>query len=82
MNLVEVADIVYNKKALTRTFRPTASANAILEELFLKEYRSFRQLFSDNTLLASMVQSELDSTQDAAEIQRLEQILETFKKNL
>lgn len=80
LGLVEVADIVYNKKALTRTFRPTASAQTILQEMFLKEYHSFRRLFSRNSLLTAILQDDLESNPDSDEIECLEQILQSYKK--
>lgn len=79
LGLVEVADIVYNQKALTRVFRPTASAQTILQQMFIEEYHSFRRLFSNSSLLAAMLQDDLESNADSGEIERLEQILQSFK---
>lgn len=75
LEMVEVAGIVYRGTSIARTFQPTK----VLQDIFKQEYQSFRELFTDNSLLLSLVKSELNNTSDSKEIKRLENILEAFK---
>ena len=78
LGLVEVDSIVFRKKSFARAFRKN-----VLSGMFLEEYQSFRQLFADSYLLAPLVESELKNPLSSqAEIERLEEILETAKKKL
>lgn len=64
-----------------RTFKPTSNAYLVLQDIFQQEYQSFRELFTDNSLLLALVKSEFSNNTEEAEIDRLENILETFRKN-
>ena len=77
--MVEVAGIVYRGTSIARTFKPTSNAHLVLQDIFKQEYQSFRELFTDNSLLLSLVKSELNNTSDSKEIKRLENILEAVK---
>ena len=79
LEMVEVAGIVYRGTSIARTFQPTKTAHLVLQDIFKQEYQSFRELFKDNSLLLSLVKSELNNTSDSKEIKRLENILEAFK---
>lgn len=79
LEMVEVAGIVYRGTSIARTFQPTKTAHLVLQDIFKQEYQSFRELFTDNSLLLSLVKSELNNTSDSKEIKRLENILEAFK---
>lgn len=80
LKLLEIAEIVYRKKALTRAFRPTSSAQSILQKMFFEEYKSLQTLFSNNSLLASLLQAGLEENANLKEIEHLEKILSDFKK--
>ena len=79
LEMVEVAGIVYRGTSIARTFQPTKTAHLVLQDIFKQEYQSFRELFTDNSLLLSLVKSELNNTSNSKEIKRLENILEAFK---
>ena len=81
LQMVEVAGIVYRGTSIARTFKPTKNAHLVLQDIFQQEYQSFRELFSDNSLLLSLVKSELTVNPAPEEISRLESLLESFKKN-
>ena len=53
----------------------------LLQDIFQQEYQSFRELFTDNSLLLALVKSEFSNNTEEAEIDRLENILKTFRKN-
>ena len=83
LGLVEVDSIVFRKKSFARAFRIADNSKNVLSGMFLEEYQSFRQLFADSYLLAPLVESELKNPLSSqAEIERLEEILETAKKKL
>ena len=65
---------------VARTFKPTKTAHLVLQDIFQQEYQSFRELFTDNSLLISLVKSEFTKNPEKEEIDRLESILENFKK--
>ena len=79
LEMVEVAGIVYRGTSIARTFKTTKTAHLVLQDIFQQEYQSFRELFTDNSLLLSLVKSELNNTSNSKEIKRLENILEAFK---
>ncbi len=81
LDMVEVAGIVYRGTSIARTFKPTSNAYLVLQDIFQQEYQSFRELFTDNSLLLALVKSEFSNNTEEAEIDRLENILETFRKN-
>ena len=81
LDMVEVAGIVYRGTSIARTFRPTSNAHLVLQDIFQQEYLAFRELFTDNSLLLALVKSEFSNNTEEAEIDRLENILETFRKN-
>lgn len=58
LEMVEVAGIVYRGTSIARTFKPTKTAHLVLQDIFQQEYQSFRELFTDNSLLISLVKSE------------------------
>ena len=68
LEMVEVAGIVYRGTSIARTFKPTKTAHLV------------RELFTDNSLLISLVKSEFTKNPEKEEIDRLESILENFKK--
>ena len=76
LEMVEVAGIVYRGTSIARTFKPTKTAHLVLQDIFQQEYQSFRELFTDNSLLIS----EFTKNPEKEEIDRLESILENFKK--
>ena len=80
LEMVEVAGIVYRGTSIARTFKPTKTAHLVLQDIFQQEYQSFRELFTDNSLLISLVKSEFTKNPEKEEIDRLESILENFKK--
>lgn len=81
LEMVEVAGIVYRGTSIARTFKPTKTAHlVVLQDIFQQEYQSFRELFTDNSLLISLVKSEFTKNPEKEEIDRLESILENFKK--
>ena len=80
LDMVEVAGIVYRGTSIARTFKPTSNAHLVLQDIFQQEYQSFRELFTDNSLLISLVKSEFTKNPEKEEIDRLESILENFKK--
>ena len=77
LEMVEVAGIVYRGTSIARTFK---TAHLVLQDIFQQEYQSFRELFTDNSLLISLVKSEFTKNPEKEEIDRLESILENFKK--
>ena len=81
LEMVEVAGIVYRGTSIARTFQPTKTAHLVLQDIFQQEYLSFRELFTDNSLLLALVKSEFSNNTEEAEIDRLENILKTFRKN-
>lgn len=81
LDMVEVAGIVYRGTSIARTFKPTQNAHLVLQDIFQQEYQSFRELFTDNSLLLALVKSEFSNNTEEAEIDRLENILKTFRKN-
>ena len=81
LKMVEVAGIVYLVTSIARTFKPTKTAHLVLQDIFQQEYLSFRELFTDNSLLLALVKSEFSNNTEEAEIDRLENILKTFRKN-
>ena len=68
LEMVEVAGIVYRGTSIARTFQPTKTAHLVLQDIF-----------KHNSLLLSLVKSELNNTSNSKEIKRLENILEAFK---
>lgn len=80
LEMVEVAGIVYRGTSIARTFKQTKTAHLVLQDIFQQEYQSFRELFTDNSLLISLVKSEFTKNPEKEEIDRLESILENFKK--
>ena len=78
LEMVEVAGIVYRGTSIARTFKPTKTAHLVLQDIFQQEY--FRELFTHNSLLISLVKSEFTKNPEKEEIDRLESILENFKK--
>lgn len=63
LEMVEVAGIVYRGTSIARTFKPTKTAHLVLQDIFQQEYQSFRELFTDNSLLISLVKSDLQKIQ-------------------
>ena len=55
LEMVEVAGIVYRGTSIARTFKTTNTAHLVLQDIFQQEYQSFRELFTDNSLLLSLV---------------------------
>ena len=64
LEMVEVAGIVYRGTSIARTFKPTKTAHLVLQDIFQQEYQSFRELFTDNSLLISLVKSEFTKNPD------------------
>lgn len=78
MELVEVADIVYSGNVLSRTFKPTANAPEIIQELFADDYRQFQKIASKESLIAAMLNSDSKADRQK-EIEELESILNDLK---
>lgn len=70
LEMVEVAGIVYRGTSIARTFKPTKTAHLVLQDIFQQEYQSFRELFTDNSLLISLVKSEFTKNPEKKEIDR------------
>ena len=79
LEMVEVDGVTYRGTSIARTFRPTKKAHIVLQGIFQEEYKSFRELFTDNTLLLTLVKSELSKNLGKEEIEQLENILKEFK---
>ena len=81
LKIVEIEGITYRGTSIARTFCPTKIASNVIQDIFQEEYNSFRELFTDNTLLLTLVKSELSKNFGKEEIEQLENILEEFKND-
>lgn len=80
MNLVEVADIVYSRNVLSRTFQPTAETPEILAGMFSIEYKQFRKFVTKESLFSAMLKCDSELGCEPEDLQKLESILKDFKE--
>lgn len=76
-DLIEVYDIVYNGTALCKNYRPTVSAKEYALFQFTNEYDILKKDLYNYDLTASLV----DSNVNTSEIKELDQLLEEYKKS-
>lgn len=79
MKLIEVADIVYSGKVLSRAFRPTKNSHKIIQQMFEEDVRQFQKIISRQSLLSAMFKTSSDKESIGKDIAALEDILEKFK---
>ena len=81
-NLIEVSDIVYSGKVLTRRFRPTMTREEFAASQVTEELRQAQTEFSAPSFVLAMLKTEKDDKKKLQEIQDLERMLEEYKKTL
>lgn len=67
-------------KAIARTFVPTETAYGVLQNIFEQEYLRYRELFTDNSLLLSLVKTEFSGNTSNEDLEKFENMLIDFKK--
>lgn len=82
LELVEVADIVYSGTVLCRSYRASVSAQEIALSRFVSESRRLPDGISPSSFVAALLDTETDKEARAKEIQKLEHLLQDYKKNL
>lgn len=82
LELVEVADIVYSGTVLCRSYRASVSAQEIALSRFVSESRRLSDGISPSSFVAALLDTETDKEARAKEIQKLEHLLQDYKKNL
>lgn len=75
---VEVADIVYSGNVLSRTYRPTISANEFAVMQVTEDYHKFPGI-SMSSLFSALLQKDDITTE---EIEAMEQLLNEYKRKL
>lgn len=81
-NLIEVSDIIYSGKVLTRRFRPTMTREEFAASQVTEELQQTKADFSAPSFVMAILKSEKDDKKKLQEIQELEQMLEEYKKTL
>ena len=81
-NLIEVSDIIYSGKVLTRRFRPTMTREEFAASQVTEELQQTKADFSASSFVMAILKSEKDDKKKLQEIQELEQMLEEYKKTL
>lgn len=81
-NLIEIADIIYSGKVLTRCFRPTMTREEFAAYQVTAELQQTQAEFSAPSFVMAMLKTEKDNKKKLQEIQDLEQMLEEYKKTL
>lgn len=79
LNLIEVADITFERNNFSRRFKPTASATDTIRKMFADEYLAFNRLVSKQTLLSAIVQVDEDPEKAKEEISEIERLLQEYK---
>lgn len=81
-NLIEIADIIYSGKVLTRCFRPTMTREEFAAYQVTAELQQTQAEFSAPSFVVAMLKTEKDNKKKLQEIQELEQMLAEYKKTL
>lgn len=80
--LIEVSDIIYSGKVLTRRFRPTMTREEFAASQVTEELQQTKAAFSAPSFVMAILKTETDKKKKLQEIQELEQLLEEYKKTL
>lgn len=80
--LIEVADIVYSKTVLCRSYRAAVSSKEAALSRFINEMRQYSNGISVSSFTAALLDTEADQETRIEEIQNLERLLENYKNDL
>ncbi len=79
LKLIEVADIAIDGNNFSRRFKPSASANDIIQKMFADEYIMFNRLVSEQSLLSAISQAAKNPEKAKKEIADIERLLQEYK---
>lgn len=82
LNLVEVADIVYNNTSLCRSFQPTPKARETILAFFTSEFDRFHSQISTSSLVAALLTTDKDKKRREADLEELEKYLEEYRRSI
>jgi len=79
---IEVADIVYSGTVLSRSYKTSISEEEFAVRQMTLDYMEYGEKLDKSSLLAAFLDLEPDPDRRVIEINKLEQILDEYKKNI
>lgn len=79
-NLIQIAEIVYSGKVLSRSFRPTLTPDDFAAYQLTSEFQRLHGNISKTTLVSALLETETDSQKALTEIEHLQQVLDEYKR--